>query len=70
MFWDYLKLLSAGAQPEFSYDYIFPVSLILLAVIAIVFVGYKLKEELGAIAAILICAFIFLYLNDLLSIFF
>ena len=70
MFWDYLKLLSVGAQPEFSRDYIFPVALILLAVIAIVFIGYKLKEELGAIIAILICGFIFLYMNDLLWVIF
>jgi hypothetical protein len=48
----------------------FPIALILLSVVAIVFVGYKMKEELGAIIAILICGFIFLYMNDLLGILF
>lgn len=70
MFLDYIKLLSIGAQPEFSLDYVLPIALILLSVIAIVFIGYKLKQELGAIIAILICGFIFLYMKDLLWILF
>jgi hypothetical protein len=70
MFVEYFRLLSTGAQPDFSFDYIFPTALILLTVVAIVFIGYKIKEELGAILAILICGFIFLYMNDLLRILF
>ncbi|PNX50575.1 MAG: hypothetical protein BV456_06230 [Thermoplasmata archaeon M8B2D] len=70
MFWDYIKALSAGTQPEFSFDYIFPIALILLAVVTIVYIGYKLKEELGAIIAILICGLFFLYMDDLLRIFY
>ena len=70
MFWDYIKALSAGTQPEFSSDYIFPIALILLTVVFIVYIGYKLKEELGAIIAILICGLFFLYINDLLRIFY
>jgi hypothetical protein len=62
--------LKIGAQPEFSVDYIFPIALILLSVAAIIFIGYKLKEEMGAIIAVLICGFIFLYMNDLLGILF
>lgn len=70
MFIEYFRLLGAGAQPEFSSDYIFPTAIILLTVVASVFIGYKIKEELGAIIAILICAFIFFYMNDLLRILF
>ena len=70
MFLEYLNLLKIGAQPEFSVDYIFPIALILLSVAAIIFIGYKLKEEMGAIIAVLICGFIFLYMNDLLGILF
>jgi lipopolysaccharide export LptBFGC system permease protein LptF len=70
MFLEYIKLLSIGAQPEFSYEYIFPLALILLSVVAIVFIGYKLKEEIGAIVAILISGLFFLYMNDLLRVFF
>jgi hypothetical protein len=63
---EYIKLLGSGIQPEFSFDYIFPVALILMSVVAIVFIGYKLKEEIGAIVAILICGLFLLYMNDLL----
>ena len=70
MFLEYINLLRIGAQPEFSFDYIFPITLILLSVVAVIFIGYKIKEELGAIIAILICGFIFLYMNDLLRVIF
>ena len=70
MFLEYIRLSKIGAQPEFSFDYMFPIALILLSVVAIVFVGYKMKEELGAIIAILICGFIIVYMNDLLGIIF
>ena len=70
MFLEYIRLSKIGAQPEFSFDYMLPIALILLSVVAIVFIGYKMKEELGAIVAILICGFIFLYMNDLLRILF
>jgi len=70
MFLEYIKLLNIGAQPEFSFDYMFPIALILLSVTAVVFIGYKIKEELGAIVAILICGFVFLYMNDLLGVLF
>jgi len=66
MFFEYIKLLGTGAQPEFSADYIFPMAFILLSVVGVVFIGYKIKQELGAIIALLICALIFLYLNDML----
>ena len=70
MFSEYFRLLGTGAQPEFSSDYIFPMAIILLSVIAVVFIGYKIKEELGAIIALLICGAIFFYMNDLLRILF
>jgi hypothetical protein len=70
MFLEYINLLRIGEQPEFSFDYMFPIALILLSVVGIVFIGYKIKEELGAIIAILICGFIFVYMNDLLGIIF
>ena len=70
MFVEYINLLKIGAQPEFSVEYIFPIALILLFVVAIIFIGYKIKEEMGAIIAVLICGFIFLYLNDFLGILF
>ena len=70
MFLEYIRLLNIGAQPEFSFDYVFPIALILLSVTAVIFIGYKIKEELGAIVAILICGFVFLFMNDLLWVLF
>jgi hypothetical protein len=70
LFLEYIKLSRIGAQPEFSFNYMLPIALILLSVVAVVFIGYKIKEEMGAIVAILICGFIFLYMNDLLGVFF
>ena len=70
MFLEYVKLLRIGTRPEFSFDYMLPIALILLSVTAVIFIGYKIKEELGAIVAILICGFVFLYMNDLLGVLF
>ena len=70
MFAEYFRLLGTGSQPELSSDYILPMAIILLAVIAAVYIGYKIKEELGAIVALLICGFIILYMNNLVSFFF
>ena len=70
MFLEYVKLLRIGTRPESSFDYMLPIALILLSVVGIVFIGYKIKEELGAIVAILICGFIFLFMNDLLGVLF
>jgi hypothetical protein len=70
MFLEYIRLSKIGVQPEFSFDYMLPIALILLSVVAIIFIGYKIKEELGAIVAILICGFIFLFMNDLLWVLF
>jgi hypothetical protein len=70
MFLEYFRLLGTGAQPEFSSEYIFPVAIVLLCVILIVFIGYKIKEELGAIIGLLICGVIFFYMNDLFRILF
>jgi hypothetical protein len=70
MFVEYINLMRIVEQPEFSFDYIFPVTLLLLFVATIVFIGYKIKEGLGAIIAISICGFFFLYMHDLLKILF
>lgn len=70
MFLDYMRLLSIGARPEFSLDHIIPMAFILLAIVIVVVIGYKIKEEIGAIIAMLICGFIILHMKDLLKIFF
>jgi len=69
MFFEYIRLLRAGIQPELSFGYILSIALILLTVVTIIYIGYKIKEELGAIIAILICV-LFLYMNGLIRIFY
>ena len=44
MFLEYINLLRIGEQPEFSFDYIFPIALTLLSAVGIVFIGYKIKK--------------------------
>ncbi|HUU41559.1 MAG TPA: hypothetical protein VMW42_11515 [Desulfatiglandales bacterium] len=66
MFFEYARLLGMGAEPEFSFEFILRIVLVFLAVVAMVFLGYKIKEGWGAVIAILICAFFFLYINGLL----
>ena len=68
MFVEYINLLTIFEQPEFSFDYIFPIATLLLIVVIIVFIGYKIKQGLGAIIAILICGVFFLFMNNLLRI--
>ena len=63
---EYIKLFKIGVQAEIFLDSLFPTTLILLSITAIIFIGYKIKEELGAIIAMLICGFIFFYMKDLL----
>jgi len=48
MFLEYINLLRIGEQPEFSFDYIFPIALLLLSLVAIVFIGYKIKKRVGS----------------------
>ena len=68
MFLEYVRLLGMGAKPEFSFEFISRIILLMLSVIAMVLIGYKIKGNVGAAVAILICAFFFLYINDLLPI--
>ena len=66
MFFEYGRLLGMGAEPEFSFGFISRIVLILFSVIAMVIIGYKIKGNIGAAVAFLICAIFFLYINGLL----
>ena len=68
MFFEYGRFLGMGAEPEFSFEFISRIVLIMLSVIAMVIIGYKIKGNVGATVAFLICAFFFLYINGLLPI--
>jgi hypothetical protein len=66
MFLEYMGFLGMGAEPAFSFEFISRIVLVFLTVVAMVFVGYKIKEGWGAVIALLLCAFFFLYINGLL----
>jgi hypothetical protein len=66
MFLEYVRLLGMGAEPEFSFEFISRIFLVLLSVVAMICIGYKIKEGWGAVIAILLCAFFLLYINGLL----
>ena len=55
MFFEYARLLGMGAEPEFSFEFISRIVLIILSVIAIVIIGYKIKGNVGAAVAFLNC---------------
>jgi hypothetical protein len=69
MFLEYMSFLGMGAEHAFSFEFISRIVLFMFSVLAMIFIGYKIKEGWGVLIAILICAFFFLYLNGLLPIF-
>ena len=66
MFLEYMGFLGMGAEPAFSFEFISRIALVFLTVVAMLLIGYKIKEGWGAVIAFLLCAFFFLYINGLL----
>ena len=66
MFLEYLRLLGMGADPDFSFEFISRLVLVTLSGLAVIFIGYKIKGVWGAVIAVLLCAFLFLYINGLI----
>ena len=66
MFFEYMRLLAMGADPEFSFKFISRLVLVTLSGLAVIFIGYKIKGVWGAVIAVLLCAFLFLYINGLI----
>jgi hypothetical protein len=66
MFVEYARLLTSGGEAPLTFKSILGVAIILFAGVILVFVGYKIKGTLGAILALLIGTFVFLYANGIL----
>lgn len=66
MFFEYMRLLALGEDPDFSFEFISRIVLIMLSGLTVTFIGYKIKGGWGAVIAVLICAFFFLYINGLI----
>ncbi len=62
------KTLGMGVEPDFSFEFISRVALVLLLLVVVIFIGFKIKEVWGAVIAFLLYASFLLYMNGLLPI--
>ena len=66
MFAEYARLLTSKGEASLTFESFWGVALILCTGFILVFVGYKIKGSLGAIIALLIGTFVFLYAGGFL----
>jgi hypothetical protein len=66
MFAEYARLLTSKGEASLTFESFLGVVAILFAGIILVFVGYKIKGTVGAIIALLIGTFVFLYAGGIL----
>lgn len=66
MFIEYVSFVGLSEFPTFSFEFISRIAILLLLSVAMIAVGYKIKEGVGATIAILIILFFILYANGLL----
>ena len=66
MFAEYARLLTSKGEASLTFESFLGVALILCTGVILVFVGYKIKGSLGAIIALLIGTFVFLYAGGFL----
>ncbi len=62
------KVLGMGVDPAFSFEFMSRVALDLLLLVVVVFIGFKIKQVLGAVIAVFLYASFLLYINGLLPI--
>jgi len=62
------KTLGMGADPDFSFEFISRVALVLLLLVVVIFIGFKIKDVWGAVIAFFLYASFLLYMNGLLPI--
>jgi hypothetical protein len=62
------KMLGMGADPDFSFEFISRVALVLLLLVVVIFIGFKIKGVWGAVITFFLYASFLLYINGLLPI--
>jgi hypothetical protein len=62
------KVLGMGVEPDFSFEFISRIILVLLLLVVVIFIGFKIKEVWGAVIAFLLYVFFLLYINGLLPV--
>ena len=66
MFLEYISFTGLSELPAFSLEFISRIVISLFVSVALIVVGYKIKEGVGATIAILIILFLISYANGLL----
>jgi hypothetical protein len=61
-------VLGMGIEPDFSFEFISRTMLVLVALVVVIFIGFKIKEVWGAVIAFLLYVFFLLYINGLLPV--
>ena len=59
-------MLGMGVEPDFSFEFMSRITLTVLSLVVVIFIGYKIKEGWGAAIGILLYVFVLLYINGLL----
>jgi phosphoglycerol transferase MdoB-like AlkP superfamily enzyme len=59
-------MLGMGVEPNFSLEFMSRITLTVLSLVVVIFIGYKTKEGWGAAIGILLYVFVLLYINGLL----
>jgi hypothetical protein len=69
MFLEYISFTGLSEFSTFSFEFISRIVILLFASVAMIAVGYKIKEGIGATVAILIILGVILYANGLIPTF-
>ena len=56
-------ILGMGVEPAPSFEFISRIALVLLLLVVVIFIGFKIKEGLGAVIAFLLYALFLLYIT-------
>jgi len=56
-------ILGMGVEPALSFEFISRIALVLLLLVVVIFIGFKIKEGLGAVIAFLLYALFLLYIT-------
>jgi hypothetical protein len=66
MFLEYARILASGGEIPLTVEAVLGIAIVIFAGVILVFVGFKIKGMLGAIIALLVGTFVFLYAGGFL----
>ena len=68
MFLEYFNLLDLSGQAPLSFEFLSRIATILIVGVVLTLVGFKIRGMSGAIFALLVAVFLFLYMNGVISV--